>query len=206
MEHQNFEREGTSVVIPIPQNYRDVATLIKSDYFRNSGQTLPIFKIWLRTLLWGGSAYVLFWYRVASYKRGWLHCFAEFMRKRGVVKYGLQISSKTKIGYGFMIQHSFGTIVNPDTVIGNNVTLMQFVNIGTTKKNAALIGDCTYVFPMSCIVNDVVIGKNVTIGAGAVVNKNIPENATAVGTPAKVIHFNNPAKYIGFKWPIPALN
>ena len=183
-----------------------MATLIKSDYFRNNGQILPVYKIWLKTLLWGGATYVLFWYRVASFKKGWLHHFAEFMRKRGVIKYGLQISSRTRIGYGFLIQHSFGTIVNPDTVIGNNVTLMQFVNIGTSTDKAALIGDCSNIFPMTCIVNDVVIGKNVTIGSGSVVTRNIPENATAVGSPAKVLHFNNPAKYIGHKWPVPKVD
>lgn len=203
MEHIKIEREGTAVVIPVPQSYSDVATLIKSDYFRNGGQILPVYKIWLKTLLWGGATYVLFWYRVASYRKGWLRIFADFMRKRGVVKYGLQISSSTKIGYGFLIQHSFGTIVNPDTVIGNNVTLMQFVNIGTSKANAALIGDCTNIFPMTCIVNDVVIGKNVTIGSGSVVTRSIPANATAVGSPARVINYNNPAKYIGHKWPVP---
>lgn len=116
------------------------------------------------------------------------------------------ISSRTRIGYGFLIQHSFGTIVNPDTVIGNNVTLMQFINIGTSNGKAALIGDCTNIFPMSCIVNDVVIGKNVTIGSGSVVTKDIPDNATAVGTPARVINFNNPAKYIGHKWPVPEID
>lgn len=206
MEHIKIERGGTSVVIPVPQSYSDVATLIKSDCFRNSGEMLPVFKIWLRTLFFGGATYVLFWYRVASYRKGWLRLFAEFMRKRGVVKYGLQISSRTRIGYGFLIQHSFGTIVNPDTVIGNNVTLMQFINIGTSNGKAALIGDCTNIFPMSCIVNDVVIGKNVTIGSGSVVTKDIPANATAVGAPARVINFNNPAKYIGHKWPVPEID
>ncbi len=206
MEHIKIEREGTSVVIPIPHSYTDVATLIRSDYFRNGGQILPVYKIWLKTLLWGGATSVLFWYRVASYKKGWLRLFAEYMRKRGVIKYGLQISSRARIGYGFLIQHSFGTIVNPDTVIGNNVTLMQFVNIGTSKNEAALIGDCVNIFPMTCIVNDVVIGKNATIGSGSVVTRNIPENATAVGSPAKVLHFNNPAKYIGHKWPVPAID
>lgn len=40
------------------------------------------------------------------------------------------------------------------------------------------------------------IGNNVTIGANAVVTKNIPDNATIGGVPAKVLHFNHPAKYI----------
>ena len=40
------------------------------------------------------------------------------------------------------------------------------------------------------------IGNNVTKGANAVVTKNIPDNATIGGVPAKVLHFNHPAKYI----------
>lgn len=44
------------------------------------------------------------------------------------------------------------------------------------------------------MVENVVIGKNVTIGAGAVVTKDIPDNATAVGNYAKVINYNEPGK------------
>ena len=200
MEHKLYERNGTSVVIPIPHSYKDVATLIKSDYFRNAGQILPIYKIWIKTLSWGGSATLLFWFRIAQYRRGWLYYLAEIIRKITGVKYGLQISSRMRVGYGFSIQHSFGTIINPDTIIGNNVTLCQLVNIGTSNGKAALIGDCTFIHPMTCIVDDVVIGKNVTIGAGAVVVRDIPENATAVGVPAHVIHYDDPTKFIGHKW------
>jgi len=205
MLHKVFERNGISVVIPFPQNYRDVAILIKSDYFRNNGEIVSIFKIWKKTWLWSGATGLLFWFRVSQYRKGWLYPIAEFMRKRATIKYGLQISSKLRVGYGFSIQHSLGTIVNPDTIIGNNVTLTQFVNIGSSNGKSALIGDCVFIHPMTCIVNDVVIGKNVTVGAGAVVVKDIPENATVAGVPAKVINYNYPAKYIGHKWPVPCI-
>lgn len=205
MKHNIYERNGVRVVIPTPENYKDVAVLIKSDYFRNSGQILSVFKIWRRTLLWGGATNLLFWFRVSQYRKGWLYYFAEVKRKHAGIKYGLQISSRMRVGYGFSIQHSLGTIVNPDTIIGNNVTLTQFVNIGSSNGKAALIGDCTFIHPMTCVVNDVVIGKNVTVGAGAVVLKDIPDNATAVGVPAKVVNYDNPAKYIGHKWPVPEI-
>ena len=51
-----------------------------------------------------------------------------------------------------------------------------------------------------CIVENVKIGNNVTIGAGSVVTKDIPDNATAVGNYAKVINYNNPGRYIKNRW------
>ena len=45
---------------------------------------------------------------------------------------------------------------------------------------AATIGDNVYIGPGVCCVDSVVIGNNATIGAGSVVTKNIPDDATAV--------------------------
>jgi serine O-acetyltransferase len=44
------------------------------------------------------------------------------------------------------------------------------------------------------------IGSNATIGAGSVVTKDIPENATAVGNYAKVISMNNPGHAVNRRW------
>lgn len=77
MEHKKYDKNGTVVIIPMPESYKDVATLIKSDYFRNSGQILSVFKIWRKTLLWGGSTTLLFWFRVAQYRKGWLYYFLK---------------------------------------------------------------------------------------------------------------------------------
>lgn len=89
---------------------------------------------------------------------------------------------KTKIGYGLYIGHNGPVVINPATVIGNNVNLSQFTTIGSNHNKAAIIGD------------------NVTIGAGSVVTKCIPDNATAVGNYAKVINYNNPERYIHNRW------
>lgn len=50
------------------------------------------------------------------------------------------------------------------------------------------------------MVEDIRIGDNVTIGAGSVVTKSIPDNATAVGNYAKVINYDNPGRYILNRW------
>ena len=70
------------------------------------------------------------------------------------------------------------------------------IGAGLYLRHATTISDNVYIGPNVCLIENVVIGNNVTIGAGSIVTKNIEENATAVGTPAKVINFNAPAQYI----------
>lgn len=108
----------------------------------------------------------------------------------------IQILRKTKIGYGLYIGHGGPVIINPTAVIGNNCNLSQFVTIGSNEGKAAVIGDNVYIGPNTCIVEDVSIGDNTTIGAGSVVTKDIPSNATAAGNYAKVLNFNKPGRYI----------
>lgn len=107
----------------------------------------------------------------------------------------IKLSPRTKIGYGLYIGHGGSIVVNPTAIIGNNVNISQFVTIGSNYNKAARIGDFTYIGPNVCIVEDVIIGSNVTIGAGSVVTKDIPDNATACGNYAKVINFDNPGRY-----------
>lgn len=112
----------------------------------------------------------------------------------------IQLSPKTKVGYGLYIAHGGPIVVNPNAVIGNNVNLSQFTTIGANKGLSAIIGDNTYIGPNVCIVEHVKIGNNVTIGAGSVVTKDIPDNATAAGNYAKVLNYNNPGRFVGNRW------
>lgn len=112
----------------------------------------------------------------------------------------IQISRHTKIGYGLYISHGGPVVVNSTTIIGNNCNLSQFVTVGSNEAKAAVIGDNVYIGPNCCIVEDVEIGNNVTIGAGSVVTKNLPENSTCAGNYAKVLNFNNPGRYIQNKY------
>ena len=121
---------------------------------------------------------------------------ALLMHKHLTAKYGIQIPRNTKIGYGLYIGHGVGIVINGGTVIGNNVNISQFLSIGTNKCTPAVIGDNVYIGPNVCIVEDVHIGNNATVGAGAVVVKDVPENATVAGVPAKVISYNNPGRFI----------
>lgn len=64
-------------------------------------------------------------------KRNIFYFIAKWMHYRLSRKYGIQISPKTKIGYGLYIGHGIGIIINKTAEIGNNVNLSQFLNIGS---------------------------------------------------------------------------
>ena len=134
--------------------------------------------------------------------KGIVKGFGLLLWKLNRTKKRIQIPLKTQIGYGLYIGHGGPLVVNPTAIIGNNVNLSQFTTIGANERNAAVIGDNTYIGPNVCIVEDVKIGSNVTIGAGSIVTKDIPDNATAAGNYAKVLNFNRPGRYIQNRWPL----
>jgi len=126
----------------------------------------------------------------------------KIMYRFSRMKYQIQIPHQTPIGYGLFISHGGPVVINPDVVIGNNCNLSQFTTIGSNSDKGAVIGDNVYIGPNVCIVEDVKIGNNVTIGAGSVVTKDIPDNATAAGNYAKVLNYNNPGRFVNNRWEV----
>ena len=112
----------------------------------------------------------------------------------------IQIHESTKIGYGLYIGHGSLVVVNKTAILGNNINLSPFTSIGSNYNQAAVIGHNVYIGPNVCIVENVRIGNNVTIGAGNVVTKDIPDNATAVGNYAKVLYYNDPGCFVHRRW------
>ncbi|WP_286849816.1 MULTISPECIES: serine O-acetyltransferase [Sphingobacterium] len=181
-------------------NYSVAWKYIKSDYVRY-GKTVSSIKIILNGLFVINHCFgYSFWFRLCKV-RGILYPLAKFMHWRLSRRYGIQIPPATTIGYGFYIGHGIGVVINPSAIIGNNVNVSQFTTIGAHGQ-AAKIGNNVYIGPSVCIVNDVVIGDNSSIGAGAVVIKDIPGNATVAGVPAKVLNFDNPGRFVNNKYKI----
>jgi len=104
-----------------------------------------------------------------------------------------------RIGKGSMILPS--ATVNIDTAIGEHVILNtscsvdhdcvigDFVHIGPGAHlgGGVVIGEGTFLGIGSSVIPGIRIGRWSVIGAGAVVTKDLPDNCTAVGVPAKVI-------------------
>jgi serine O-acetyltransferase len=196
MKFRQIDETGSRV--PLPENYTDCWELIRSDSFRHSGKRKSALSIIFESFSRTSVAFSI-WFRLSQHK-GWLYPLTRHKLHKFKKRYGIFIPQRTVIGYGLYIQHCFGIIINPSAVVGNNVNIGQLTTIGANECRAALIGDGVYIGPGCSIVDDVVIGAGVSIGAGAVVTRNIPENVTAAGVPARVIKPSAHPEYIRNRW------
>ncbi|EPQ6836123.1 serine O-acetyltransferase [Vibrio cholerae] len=171
--------------------------LINSDLTRYSCVTLKSFFV---NYFYNRSFKYNVWFRLSQSSSATISLIAKVRLKFLIWKTGIDIPPGAEIGYGFYIGHGQSIIVSPLTIIGNNCNISQFVSIGSNDGTGAIIGDDVYIGPNVCIVENVKIGNRVTIGAGAVVTRDIPDDATVAGVPAKILNFNRPARYIGNKY------
>ena len=107
------------------------------------------------------------------------------IEKGTVIMAGVIINSEVKIG-----SHA---IINTNASIDHDCILDDFVHI---SPNAALagnvtVGEGTHIGIGACVIQGINIGKWCTIGAGAVIINHIPDGATVVGNPGRIIKHNN---------------
>lgn len=101
----------------------------------------------------------------------------------------LYISTK-HVGPGLFIQHGFATIIAARE-IGANCWINQQVTIGFSNANdQPTLQDNVTVSAGAKIIGAVTVGMNSTVGANAVVVKNVPPNVTVVGVPARIVRRN----------------
>ena len=111
--------------------------------------------------------------------------FLEFINHRLATRLGLTIP-KNVFGPGLCIVHHGTIVVSDMATVGENCRIHPSSSIGD-YNGAPTIGNNVYIGPGAKIFGKIKIGNNVAIGANAVVNKNIPDNVTVAGIPAKII-------------------
>ena len=102
---------------------------------------------------------------------------------------GVSLPKAASIGPGLRIWHFGGVFLHPDTIIGANCTLRQGVTIGNREVGGPVpvLGDDVEIGAYAQLLGGIRIGNGCKIGAMSVVLCDVPDGATAVGSPARVI-------------------
>lgn len=104
---------------------------------------------------------------------------------------GVEIHPGAKIGRRFFIDHGMGIVIGETAEIGNDVTLYQGVTLGGTSwskgKRHPTLEDGVVVGAGAKVLGPFTVGAGAKIGSNAVVTKEVPAGATAVGIPGRVI-------------------
>ena len=104
---------------------------------------------------------------------------------------GIEIHPGAKIGRRFVIDHGMGIVIGETTEIGDDCLIYHGVTLGGTGKDHGkrhpTLGNNVMVSAGAKVLGPFKVGDGARIAANAVVLKEIPENATAVGVPARVV-------------------
>ncbi len=104
---------------------------------------------------------------------------------------GIEIHPGATIGRRFFIDHGMGVVIGETAEIGDDVTLYHGVTLGGTSwkegKRHPTLGNGVVVGAGAKILGPLHIGDGAKIGSNAVVVKDVPAGATAVGIPARIL-------------------
>ncbi len=133
-----------------------------------------------------------------------LKALARFCANITRILTGIEIHPEANIGKNLFIDHGTGVVIGQTTIVGDNVTIYHGVTLGgvgrvgqvtekrhPTLKNGAIIGAGAQV------LGDITIGEYAKIGANSVVTNDIPDGATAIGIPARVVGGDDKARGYG---------
>ena len=122
---------------------------------------------------------------------------------------GIEIHPGAKIGKNLFIDHGMGVVIGETSEIGDNVTIYHAVTLGGSspsidserqrhEKRHPTVGNDVVIGSGAQIIGPIKIGNNARIAANAVVVKDVPENATMVGIPAKAVKLENKGSFIPY--------
>lgn len=134
---------------------------------------------------------------VLSHRRAhWCHMhglkfLARLISQRSRHRTGIEIHPGAKIGKRLVIDHGMGIVIGETAEVGDDCLIYHGVTLGGTGKDQGkrhpTIGNNVLLSTGSKVLGPFKVGDGARIAANAVVLKEIPENATAVGVPARVV-------------------
>jgi len=129
-----------------------------------------------------------FFWRMKLY---WVARVASYLAR---IITGIEIHPGAIIGRRFFIDHGMGVVIGETAIIGDDCTIYHGVTLGGTSwkqgKRHPTLEDKVVIGAGAKILGPITIGSGAKIGSNAVVVKDIPKNATAVGIPARLVDEN----------------
>ena len=124
---------------------------------------------------------------------------ARFLSHLSRIINGIEIHPGASIGKRVFIDHGLGTVIGETSEIGDDCTIYQGVTLGGTSlykgvKRHPTLGRGVVVSAGAKVLGGFTVGDYARVGSNAVVLKEVPENATAVGIPAR------PVCVLGWEW------
>ncbi len=93
------------------------------------------------------------------------------------------------IGEGIVLKHPYCITVNPNAVLGKNITLFKGCTIGAIRgEGVPRIGDNVVICCNAMVCGNITVGNDVLIAAGAFVNFDVPDHSVVIGNPG-IIHY-----------------
>lgn len=123
--------------------------------------------------------------------------FANAFAPSAYISKSAEIGTGTVIFFNALIQAEVKigkhTIINNSVSIDHECVIGDYVHIapGVVLCGAVKVGAGTMIGAGATVIQCINIGKNVTVGAGSVVLTDVPDNATVVGNPARIIKYTN---------------
>jgi serine O-acetyltransferase len=144
----------------------------------------------LRALLSDGTSAMALYRAMRFCQRSRLGPLAAILYRLNACIGHAVIGRGAEFGPGFVILHSIGIVINSSVRAGRNVVVEHGVTIGAEKGQSPTLGDEVFIGAGAKIIGPVRIGSRVKIGANAVVTKDVPDGATVVGVPARIVRLN----------------
>jgi serine O-acetyltransferase len=104
---------------------------------------------------------------------------------------GIEIHPGATIGRRFFIDHGMGVVIGETAEIGDDCTLYHSVTLGGTSWNKGkrhpTLANGVVIGAGAKVLGPITVGAGAKVGSNAVVVRDVPAGATAVGNPARVI-------------------
>ena len=159
----------------------------------------PAAKNYAEILLCYPGLHAIWLHRIAHY----LHQYKWYTLARLISHFsrwftGIEIHPGAKIGRRLFIDHGMGVVIGETTEIGDDCLIYKGVVLGGTtlekKKRHPTLGNRVIIGSNSTVLGAITVGDGARIGSGSVVVKPVPNGATVVGVPGRIVESVTPEK------------